>query len=186
MSALVDVYQFTVPQLLEAVGDEVITRWESLAETETKIQWAYGREADALIPEFPAMIVYKAIAVKTGKSAESIRKYYYTYKAFTDAEREKYEVIPYSFFAHARLYKAPIEVLDYCMDKRASLDEIERVFPVTEYEGDKEFDRDFTAQGFSRIFYGVWREIYAADPFLKARAVESIKELEAIIKELNK
>jgi hypothetical protein len=82
----------TVPQVYELVGDDVVRRWERLGDMDSKIHWQYGAEADALISEgVPSMLVYKAIAIKVGKSSQVIRKAYYTYTAFTKETRAKYD-----------------------------------------------------------------------------------------------
>lgn len=173
----------TVPQLLEAVGEAVTARWETLGLTDDKIQWQYGKEADELIPEFPAMTVYKAIAIKTGKTSQTIRKAYYTYKAYTQATREKYHLVPYAVFAHARTQKDPLVVLEHYVNNQASMDEIEKVFPVVE---DEAVEKEFQSFGLDRIFYGVFREVFGLSPFLKARVMEHIKEIQIIIREANK
>jgi len=175
--------QVTVPQLFEAVGDAVTARWETLGITDDKIQWQYGKEADDLIPEFPAGVVYKAIAIKTGKTSQTIRKCYYTYKAYTKEQREKYNLVPYAVFAHARLTDNKEEVLRHYLDKQSSVDEIENNFPVVE---DVEIEKEFKAQNLDRIFYGVFREVFGLDSFLKARVMEHIKEIQTIIRTANK
>lgn len=173
----------TVPQLLLAVGEKVIARWEALGQTDDKIQWQYGAEADALIPEFPAMVVYKAIAIKTGRTSQTIRKAWYTYKAFTPELRERYNLVPYSVFAHARMKDNPEEILKYYVEHQSTPDEIEEKFPIVE---DEDIETAFKSAGIDRIFYSVFREVYGYDPFLKARVMEYIKEIQTIIREANK
>lgn len=174
----------TVPQLLLAVGEKVIARWEALGQTDDKIQWQYGAEADALVPEFPPMTVYKAIAIKTGRTAQTIRKAYYTYKAFTAEQREKYNLVPYAVFAHARLKDKPEEVLKYYVEHQSTPDEIEEKFPII--EGEEEVEAAFRVERLDRIFYSVFREAYGLPPFLKARVIEHIKDIQEIIREANK
>lgn len=171
--------RLTVQQLLAVVGDKVIARWEALGQTDDKIQWQYGAEADAIIPEFPPMVVYKAIAIKTGRTSQTIRKAYYTYKAFTAAQREQYNLVPYSVFAHARMKDNPEEVLKYYVEHQSTPDEIEEKFPIVE---DEEMEKAFKAAGLDRIFYSVFREMYGIDPFLKARIMDNIREIQDILR----
>lgn len=148
----------TVPQLLDMVGDNVRAKWRAIGDMDSKIHWQYGAEADALISEgYPAMVVYKAIAIEAGKSSQTVRKAYCTYASFTADQRKKYELCPYSVFAHARTQKEPESVLQYYLDNRASVDEIEAVYP--ENSGD-EFDVYFNVLGYPRIYYGIMREAY--------------------------
>ncbi len=172
----------TVPQLYQAVGEEVTARWEALGQTDDKIQWAYGKEADEIIPEFPAMTVYKAIAVKTGKTSQTIRKAYYTYKAYTDEQRERFHLAPYSVFAHARLTDNKEEVLQYYVDHQSTPDEIEEKYPVVD---NKEIEAEFKRYNIDRIFYSVFREVYGLDVISKAQVVEYIKKIQQIINEAN-
>jgi hypothetical protein len=172
----------TVADIWKAVGEEVTTRWETLGQMDSKVHWQYGAEAAELIDEFPAMAVYKAIAIKAGKSSQTIRKAYYTFKAFDAETRVKYEACPYSIFQHARTQDNPIDILEYYINNRSSVDEVEAVYPEIE---NRDFENEFQAQGISRIFYGVYREVYGIEPFLKARVMEHIKEIEAIIKQVN-
>ena len=173
----------TVPALLQAVGDDVQARWEALGQTDGKIHWSYGKEADALISEGARVgIVCKAIAIKAGKSFETIRKAYYTYKRFTDEQREQFHLCPYSVFQHASTTKRPVEVLQYYLDNRAtSIEEVEAVFPPLMDDVQKEFE----TSGYPRIFYGVYREIYGLDPLTKRQAQEHIDALNKIIREAN-
>ena len=174
----------TVPALLQAVGDDVQARWETLGQADGKIHWAYGREAEALISEGAKVgIVCKAIAIKAGKSFETIRKAYYTYLRFTDQQREQYHLCPYSVFQHASTTKRPLEVLQYYIDHRqTSVEEVEAVFPPLMDDVQKEFE----SIGYPRIFYGVYREIYGLDPLVKRQAQDHIDALNKIIKEANK
>lgn len=173
----------TVPQLLEVVGDKVIARWEALGQTDDKIQWQYGAEVDALVPEFPAMTVYKAIAIKTGRTSQTIRKAYYVYKAYPAELREKYNVVPYSVFVHARMTTDKEAVLKYYTEHQSTPDEIEEKFPIADNE---EIENEFTRYGLDRIFYSVFREVFGLDPFLKSRVVELVKEIQDIIRSANK
>lgn len=184
MSIVVENYQSvkTVPQLFELVGEKTCARWEELGRLDSKIHWNYGIEADQLIAEgIHAMLVYKAIAIKAGKSSQTIRKAYYTYKAFTAEQREKYKLCPYSVFAHARTQKKPEVVLQYYLDNMASVDEVETVFPVIE---DEEFEKEFSSKGYPRMFYGIYREAYGIDPFLRARIEEHLQGIAEILKQV--
>ncbi len=172
----------TVPALLQAVGDDVQTRWETLGQADGKIHWAYGREADALISEGAKVgIVCKAIAIKAGKSFETIRKAYYTYKRFTDTQRDQFHLCPYSIFQHAATTKRPVEVLQYYLDNRTSVEEIETVFPPMM----DDVQKAFVTSGYPRIFYGVYREIYGLDELKRREAQGHIDALNKIIQEAN-
>lgn len=174
----------TVPQVFALVGDEVCARWEALGQADSKIHWQYGAEAEALIAEsIPAMLAYKAIAIKAGKRAVTIRQAYYTYIAFTDEQRAKYELCPYSVFRIARSQDDPEAVLKHYIDTRASVDEMEITYPEN---ADKDIENEFQRRGYPRIFYGIYREIWGVGDFLKARAIELMNELSEIIKEANK
>lgn len=172
----------TVPQLYQAVGEEVTARWEALGQTDDKIQWQYGKEADDLIPEFPAMTVYKAIAIKTGKTSQTIRKAYYTYKAYTNEQREKFHLAPYSVFAHARMVDDKEAVLQYYVDHQSTPDEIEEKYPIVD---NKEIEAEFKRYNIDRIFYSVFREVFGLDVISKAQVIEHIKGIQNIIREAN-
>lgn len=172
----------TVPQLYAAVGEKVTAKWEALGQTDDKIQWAYGAEADALIPEFPSMTVYAAIGKKAGKTSQTIRKAYYVFRAYSSSQREKYNLVPYSVFAHARKMDNREDVLKYYVDHQSTPDEIEEKYPDIE---DADIEEEFTKFGFDRIFYSVFREVWGLDPFLKSRVMELVKEIQDIIKKAN-
>lgn len=181
-AGVVDSTQFTIEDVYQAVGEKVTARWEALGQTDSKIHWQYGAEADALIPEFPAGIVYKAIAKKAGKSSQTIRKAWYTFKAFDAATREKYDLCPYSIFQHARTQKDPIAVLQHYIDNRSSVDEVEAIYPTVE---DEDFEKEFESKGFIRIFYGIWREVFGIAPELKREVDYHLKEIQKIIEKAN-
>jgi len=176
----------TVPQVFALVGDDVIAKWEKLGEIDSRTHWAYGAEAEALISEgVPAMLVYKAIAIKAGKKSETIRQAYYTFRAYSPAEREKYALAPYSVFRHAKDTDDKIAVLEHYITARASVDEIETVYPARDAE-DAEADREFRALDFPRMFFGIYREIYGASPALVKKVVSYLRVLKRIIDEVNK
>ena len=176
----------TVPQVFALVGDDVIAKWERLGEIDSKTHWAYGAEAEALIAEgVPAMLVYKAIAIKTGKRSETIRQAYYTFRAYTPAEREKYAAAPYSVFRHAKDTDDKISVLEHYINNRASVDEIETVFPAREAE-DADIEREFRALDMPRMFYGIYREIYGASPAVVKKVISYLRVLKRIIDEVNR
>lgn len=175
----------TVPALFDAVGEDVCNRWVAIGNTDNKVHWQYGLEAEALISEGARVgVVCKAIAIKAGRSSETVRKAYYTYTAFTAAERKQYDLCPYSVFQHARTQDEPLKVLQYYIDHQSSVDEIETVYP--EIGTDKEFDKYFAATKLPRIFYGIERELYGIDPIWKQEADEHIRQLAEIIERVNK
>lgn len=159
---------------------EAASRWEALGQQDSDIHWAYGRESDALIQRgIPAMLVYSAIGRKAGKSAQTIRKSYYTYRTFTDAQREEYHLVPYSVFAHARSCENPEEVLEYYRDEGGcSIDEIEAVFPLTETDDERE---QFKASAFPRYLYGAWRAMLGIKR--RADAEHHLREFQKIVEE---
>ena len=174
----------TVPALLKAVGEETCNRWVALGQTDSKIHWAYGREVDALVSEGARVgIVCKAIAVKAGKDSQTIRKAWYTFKAYTDEERKEYDLAPYSVFQQARTQDDKIAVLKYYIENRASVDEIMTQYPEVE---DKDFDKYFKTTGYPRIFYGIERELFGIDPVWKQEADQHLKALQEIIERFNK
>jgi len=186
-TSVVEKYQSfitTVPQVFALVGDEVCARWERLGEIDSKTHWAYGLEAEALIAEnVPAMLAYKAIAIKAGKRSQTIRKAYYTFKSFTPEQRQKYELCPYSVFQIARTQNKPEEVLQEYIDKRASVDEMEISYPEVVND---DLENEFKSRGYPRIFYGIYREIFGIEPFLKARVLEHLQGINEILEQVNK
>lgn len=172
--------QLTPADIYAAVGERVVNKWVALGDMDTKIHWAYGAAADELIPEFPAMVVYKAIALKVGRSSDTIRQAYYTFKAFTPATREIYDACPYSVFLHARKQKNPVEVLEEYI-RHPSIDYIEKQFPSTD---DPAFEDEFSKQSLPRMFYSIFREVFGTKQF--TRALELMKELSDIVKQVNK
>ncbi len=174
----------TVPALLDFVGETVQNRWVAIGQTDSKVHWQYGKEAEALISEGARVgVVCKAIAVKAGRSSETIRKAYYTYTAFTAEERKKYDLCPYSIFQHARTQEKPLEVLQYYIDHQSSVDEVETVYPAI--GEDKEFDIYFASTKLPRIFYGIERELYGINPIWKQEADEHIRQIIEIIERAN-
>jgi len=129
------------------------------------------------------MLAYKAIAIKAGKSSQTIRKAYYTFKAFTAEQRKQYDLCPYSVFQIARTQDDPEEVLKEYIDKRASVDELELSYPEIT---NKELEKEFKARGYPRIYYGIYREIYGIDEFLKNRVIEHLQGISEILEQVNK
>ncbi|TXH59224.1 MAG: hypothetical protein E6Q97_00285 [Desulfurellales bacterium] len=173
----------TVPQVFALVGDDVVARWERLGEIDSKTHWAYGMEAEQLIAEgIGNMLVYKAIAIKTGKSAETIRQAYYTYKAFTDAERKQFEAAPYSVFRHAKDCEDKIAVLEHYINNQSSVDEIETIYPTAP---DDEIEKDFRALDMPRMFYGIYREIWGASVATRNKVIAYLRVIKRVIDEVN-
>lgn len=184
----VEIYHFsqinTVPDLLNAVGEDTCNRWVAIGQADSNIHWAYGRECDALISEGAKPgLVYKAIAVKAGRDSQTIRKAYYTWKAYTDAERKEYYLAPYSVFQQARTQEDKIDVLKYYIEKRASVDDVITQYPEIE---NKEFDAYFKSTKLPRIFYGIERELWGIDPIWKQEADQHIKALREIVERFDK
>lgn len=176
--------QVTIPQLYQIVGEQRCAKWQALGDMDSKVHWAYGAEAAELIDEgFAAMTVYKAIGIKAGRSSETIRKAYYTFKSFTAATREKYNLCPYSVFDHARHCDNPISVLEHYVSNQSSVDEIELVFQPA--DGDAEFESDFNRTGYPRIFYGIYREIYGLAPNIRKQVETRLQEINEIIRKAN-
>lgn len=173
----------TVSEIWEIAGEAACNRWEALGQTASKVNWAYGAEAEALIVEgMPAMQVYKAIAIKAGVSSQTVRKSYNVYMAFGEAVRRKYELCPYSAFRIAHGQKDPEEVLKYYQDRRCSIDELKEVFPpMNDVNGGKH--KRFVSSGYPRYFWGILREVYGSPR--EREALEHLDALARIIKELN-
>lgn len=136
-------------------------RWEALGQQDSNIHWMYGQECGLLITAgVPAMLAYAAIGRKAGKTSQTIRKSYYTYKTFSDEQREEFHLVPYSVFQHARSADNPDEVLQYYQDENGksgcSVDEIEAVFPLTETEEERD---GFKNSDMPRYLYGAWRQM---------------------------
>ena len=150
-------YEWTVQRVYDNFPMNA-QEWESLGQQDSNIHWEYGKHADALIRNgVPNMIAYTAIGRKAGRTSQTIRKAYYTYKAFPDAIREQYHLVPYSVFKHARACEAPEEVLQYYVDEAGcSIDEVEAVFPLTE-TGDER--SEFIKSEFPRYLYGAYRQM---------------------------
>ena len=170
----------TVPQLYAAIGDDIVNRWQALGEASDKIHWKIGEEADALISEwFPPMLVYKAIALKVGKKAVTVRHIYYTYKAFDKQTREKYHLVPFTVFNHARMTDDKIEVLEHYLQSQ-SVDEVETVFPIA---GDKSVETDFRKMEYPRCFYGIYRETYYLPDARRVRISELLNEIKKLMED---
>ena len=153
-----------------------VKRWEALGQAESDIHWAYGREADALITAgVPAMLAYSAIGRKAGVTSQTIRKAYYTYKTFTNAQREEYCLVPYSVFRHARTCEDPEAVLKYYVEEGGpSVDEIEAVFQA----GD---DDEQAKPEYPRYTVGIWRRMIGLPAEARARAEVLLNELVTIL-----
>ena len=129
------------------------------------------------------MLAYKAIAKKAGKKQETIRQAFYTYRAFTDAQREQYDLCPYSVFRHAKNTAAPLEVLQHYIDKQSTVDEVEEIFPAT---GEDVTEKDFIQTGFPRMFYMIYREIWGMEAKIKNKIIGYLKVINRVIEEVNK
>ena len=170
----------TVPQLYAALGDDILDRWQALGQQSDKIQWEIGKEADALIAEdFRPMLVYKAIALKVGRSSETVRQCYYTFKSFDGQIREKYHLVPYTVFNRARMTDNKIEVLEHYLQSQ-SVDEVETVFPIA---GDKSVETDFRKMEYPRCFYGIYRETYYLPDARRVRISELLNEIKKLMED---
>jgi len=169
----------TVSEIWSTVGEEICAKWEALGQTESSINWGYGREAEVLIAEgYPAMQVYKAIAIKACVSSQTVRKSYNVYMAFDEATRRKYDLCPFGVFQIARGHDQPEKVLKYYLEKRCSIDELKEVFPNEKSEKREKFE----TMGYPRYFWGILREIYGTPR--QAEAIEHLDWLNEYIKEL--
>lgn len=168
-------YQWSVKAIYDNFP-EAVSRWEALGQADGNIQWQYGREASALIDNgVPAMLVYSAIGKKAGVTSQTVRKAYYTWRAFPDAVREQYHLVPYTVFRHARACDNPEEVLQYYVDEGGpSVDEIEQVFPLTE-------EAQETVSEFPRYAVGIWRRMVGLPVDARERAEELLRELVTIL-----
>lgn len=169
-NTLVKITNPTEADIYQAVGDNVIERWRVLGNTIDGAQRALGNEARALIEHFdelPAykMAVYKAIGKAAGKSAESIRKYYYAVKRIKPSLWEKYELVSFSAFGHAAKFDRQEEILAYALEHACSIEELRAVFPLA---GDVEAESIVTQNQYPPYFrrivsearlYGVLAEV---------------------------
>lgn len=174
-------YSWTVAALYQYVGEETLSRWQALGQADSDIHWAYGREAGALIEKgIPAMLVYLAIARKAGKSSQTIRKSYYTYKTFTDAQREEFHNAPYTVFQHARTCDDPDAVLRYYADEQGcTVDEIEAVFKQGE---DEEFKNEFKQSNFPAYLVGAYRRLVGLSKPKRSKAEQLLREFIEVVK----
>lgn len=172
---------WTVSLVYDFVGEQTINRWVTLGQTDSEIHWAYGREAGDLIDKgIPAMVVYLAIGHKAGKSSQTIRKSYYTFKTFTDAQREQYHAAPYSVFAHARTYEDPEAVLQYYADEQnCTVDEIEAVFRQGE---DVDFINEFRRSEFPQYLVGAYRRLMGLPAPKREQAERLLREFIEVVK----
>lgn len=156
---------------------EAVSRWEALGQADTNIHWAYGQEADALITHgVPAMLVYAAIGRKAGVKSQTIRKAYYTWKTFTDAQREQYHLVPYSVFRHARTCDNPEAVLEYYVNEGGvSVDEIEIVFPANEEA------EEFEKADYPRYLVGAWRRLVGLPATIRTQAEFHLREFARLV-----
>ena len=50
---------WTIGKIYQFVGEDALSRWEALGQTDSDIHWAYGMEANALVEQgIPSMLVY--------------------------------------------------------------------------------------------------------------------------------
>ena len=175
MTQIVPAYHWTVTEIYSHFPDAV-KRWEKLGHVESDIHWAYGREADALITAgVPSMLAYSAIGRKAGVTSQTIRKAYYTWQMFTDAQREEYGLVPYSVFRHARTCDDPEAVLKYYVEEGGpSVDEIEQVFPSGDTDEQEKSE-------YPRYTVGIWRRMIGLPAEARARAEVLLNELVTIL-----
>lgn len=171
----------TVSEVYARVGEETIHRWETLGKMDSDIHWAYGQEAKDLIERYcvPSMLAYTAIGRKAGKSSQTIRKSFYTYKTFTDAQREQYHTAPYSVFAHARTCDDPEAVLQYYADERCGVDEIEAVFRQGD---DIEFMNEFRRSKFPQYLVGAYRRLMGLPEQKRKEAERLLRRFIEVVK----
>ena len=169
-------YQWTTQAVYNAYP-EAVARWEALGQTESNIHWQYGQECDALITKgIPAMIAYSAIAKKAGVKEQTIRKAYYTWRAFDEATREQYHLAPYSVFRHAARHENPEAVLEYYVTEAgASVDEVEAVYPI-EPEHEETVKADYP-----RYMVGAYRRMIGLPAETRQRAQVLMDELVQIL-----
>jgi len=171
---------WTIGKIYQFVGEDTLSRWEALGQTDSDIHWAYGMEANALVEQgIPSMLVYVAIGRKAGKSAETIRKSFYTWRAYTGAQREEYHLAPYSVFDHARMCEKPEEVLQYYIAEQCGFDEIKAAFRAGEEE------KEFPYSDFPRYLAGAYRQMLGWKTENRKRGEELLDEFEKLRKAEN-
>ncbi|MCC7117839.1 MAG: hypothetical protein IT310_04880, partial [Anaerolineales bacterium] len=132
---LVNITNPTEIDVYKVVGDDVIERWRALGDAIDNAQYLLGREAQSMIEYFDELPAYKnavyiAIGKTAGKSAQSIRKYYYTVRDIPQELWGKYETVPFSAFGHAAKFDNCEEVLKYALENACSIEELKSVFPL--------------------------------------------------------
>jgi len=135
--------------------------------------------SDRVVMQVPSMLVYVAIGRKAGKSAETIRKSFYTWRAYTGAQREEYHLAPYSVFDHARMCEKPEEVLQYYIAEQCGFDEIKAAFRAGEEE------KEFPYSDFPRYLAGAYRQMLGWKTENRKRGEELLDEFEKLRKAEN-
>lgn len=148
--------EWTIDRIYQSVPESDLQELEESGTAADNIHWLWGRKAAEWIRRgLPSMWVYAAVAKKVGRSSVTIRQCYYTFKAFQDIEFD--ERVPYSVYNHARQWSDPDEVINYYMEQRCSVDEVETVFRISETEDERE---QFAQTNLPRFLVGAWREMY--------------------------
>lgn len=171
-------YQWSVARVFEAFPDAV-ARWDALESVGSDFHWSLGREANYLVENgVPAMTAYAAIGRRTGVKSQTVRKAYYTWRAFPDSVREEYHTVPYSVFRHAARYENPEEVLEYYVaEGGVSVEEIEQVFRIGEQ------DDEIEKPAFPRYVVGIVRRMLGLPPQKRQTAEALLRDLIALIEE---
>lgn len=68
--------------------------------------------------------IYRAFAADLQKSSQTVRKWYYTYKFYTDYDLAVYEGLSYSHLSWAMGFENWREILDWCVDNSATVDKM--------------------------------------------------------------
>jgi hypothetical protein len=175
---LSDVGQLTVTDIFRAVGDDIINKWVAIGNQHGKVHIAFGQAAAELIPEFPAMLVYRAIAIKAGVSESVVRRSHYTVRDIAPELWQKYHMLSYSIFQHAAACGEPEKVLQYAMENEASVRDVEATFPLSD---PPEEDADWTARKYPPYFYGIWRELRGRDAATREYVIARMDEILFVI-----
>lgn len=169
--------EWTIHRIYESVPAEELAKLDASGTAADNIHWYWGSvAADWISRGMPKMLVYAAIGKRVGRAASTIAQCYYTFISFGRDETD--ERVPYSVYNHARQWHEPDEVIQYYLDNRCSVDEIETVFRISEPDEERE---QFAKTGLPRMFVGVWRAMVGLPAEKRERAIALLREVLEVI-----
>ena len=168
---------WTIERVYRGMTDAELNELEASGQAVDNVHLYWGRAvAERIAAGVPAMYAYAAIAKKVGRGKSTIAQCYYTWKTFRDVELD--ERVPYSVLNHARQWEDPDEVIDYYLEQRCSVDEVEAVFRVREGEEEREL---FRQSNLPRFLVGAWREAWGLPREQYEQAIGKLNEFLEIV-----